>query len=170
MTAQTSPSDLRYQAQLAQAGADYVLASELWQQLVDQGSTSAMDYYNLGLTLHHQLELGKAIAAYGNATRLDPQLGSAYLNEGLAWMEIKRYDKAIQLFRQTLAVPNQVAEPEATHTLAHYNLAIIFTREENVEVARQEAQKALDLSPDFSHAQLLLEQLNSPQEAENPQE
>ncbi|NJN37511.1 MAG: tetratricopeptide repeat protein [Acaryochloridaceae cyanobacterium CSU_3_4] len=159
--AQPPRPGLQQQAETAQKLEQYPQAESLWQEVIRQHPTSAEAYYNLGLSLHHQLKLDQAIDAYQNATRLNAQYGSAYVNLGLAWMQIGKYDEAKTAFEKAIASPNQSVDPANTHTLAHYNLAILLKRQGKQEAALQETQKALALTPKFGLAQELLEQIKN---------
>ncbi|NJM95116.1 MAG: tetratricopeptide repeat protein [Acaryochloridaceae cyanobacterium CSU_5_19] len=153
---------LKQQAEAAQKQEQYPQAVTLWQRVVKEQPMSADAYYNLGLSLHHQLKLDQAVIAYQKATQLNDQYGAAYINLGLAWMQIGDYDQAQLAFAGAIAAPNQTADLADTHTLAHYNLAILFTRLGNRERALQETQAVLELAPKFTLAQELLKQLQDP--------
>lgn len=147
------------QAQQAQKLGHYEEAERLWQQVLRQHPNSAEAYYNLGVSLHRQFKLPEAIAAYEQATRLNPHDGASYINLGLASIQVNKVDQAIQSFQAVIALPNQPADPANTHTLAHYNLAIIFKRQGKLPEARQEVEQALALTPTFALAQQLVEEL-----------
>jgi protein O-GlcNAc transferase len=156
--AQPSPNLLE-QAQAAQTQGDYAKAESLWQQVLQQQPNSATAHYNLGLSQHRQANIEAAISSYKNAIRLDPKSSVAHLSLGFAYLEIRRYDWAIPAFQQVLALPNQASTPVDTHTLAYYDLAIIYKRQGNLAAARQAVQKALALTPNFAPAQTLQQQL-----------
>jgi tetratricopeptide (TPR) repeat protein len=147
------------QAETAQNQGDYAKAEALWRQVLQQQPPSASAYYNLGLVQHRQLNLTAAITAYEQALKLDPRYSFAQLNLGLIYLEVRRYDKAIPAFERVLTLPNQPSTPVDTHTLAHYDLAIIYHRQGNTAAARQALQKALALTPNFVQAQQLLQRL-----------
>jgi tetratricopeptide (TPR) repeat protein len=157
--AQPSGKPLVEQAQAAQTQGDYAKAESLWQQVLKQQPNLAMAHYNLGLSQHRQANIEGAISSYKNVIRLDPKSSVAHLSLGFAYLEVRRYDLAIPAFQQVLALPNQASTPVDTHTLAHYDLAIIYKRQGNLVAARQAVQKALALTPNFAPAQMLLQQL-----------
>lgn len=154
----TSPGLLQ-QAQTAQKQGHYPKAVSLWQQVVKQNPKSAEAYYNLGVCLHHEFQLLAAIAAYQNATRLNPKYDDAYINLGLALIEVNQYDAAIAALQKVLTLPDRPGSPASTHTLAHYNLAIIFRRQGKRSDALREVQQTLKLNPKFIPAQTLLRQM-----------
>ncbi|MEO0374928.1 MAG: tetratricopeptide repeat protein [Cyanobacteria bacterium P01_A01_bin.17] len=144
----------------------YAEAEGLWRKVVDQQPNSAEAFYELGFSLHLQEEIGAAIASYQKALSLDPNYDTPYINLGLAFIELMQYDKADQAFQKVLSFPDQPETPASTHALAHYNLAIIHKRQDNLESARQHAQSALTLAPEFQAAQALLQQIDNPEPEE----
>jgi superkiller protein 3 len=152
-------TDWVQQAQMAQTSGHYPEAAALWQQVIQRQPQSAAAYYQLGLALHQQEQLSGAIAAYRTATRLDPSYEPAYTNLGVALLQTGQLEAAAQAFRQVLRLPNQTGDP-SSHTLAHYNLAVILRRQGNPKASRQEVERALVLSPSFAPAQKLLMGLN----------
>ncbi|PZD71029.1 hypothetical protein C1752_08471 [Acaryochloris thomasi RCC1774] len=160
--AQQSDTSFLQQAQTAIEEGRYTDAETMLQQAIAQRPDSAEAYYYLGLSLHQQFRLREAILAYRNAIRISPKYDLPYINLGLAWIEGRRLDEASKVFRQVLTLPDREESPASNHTLAHYNLAIIFKREDNPEAALKEVQAALDITPDFESAQELLQELQSP--------
>lgn len=147
------------QAETALQAGQYSEAEILLHKAVDKQPDSAEAYYNLGLTLHLQAKNQEAIAAYENAIRINPQYDSPYINLGLAFIEQNQLDKAKTIFHQVLALPERTESPASNHTLAHYNLAVIYKRQGKQEVAIEAIKSALDITPDFPPAQKLLLQL-----------
>jgi len=94
---------------------------------------------------------------------VDPTFDSAYINLGLAFIQTDQLDNAIPIFQEVLTLPERTEESLSNYTLAHYNLAIIYTRQGNTEEALEEVQQALEITPDFQRAQELLQQLQEPQ-------
>ncbi len=156
--AKTAHSQLWQQAEQAETVKDFSKAETIWQQIVRQHPTAPASY-RLGLSQHRQFKYIDAIAAYQTAIRLDQDYTQAYINLGLAQLEVGQPEAATQAFQQAIALPDQPAAPATTRTIAHYNLAIIFNREGKPEQARQELEQALALTPQFPQAQQLLEQL-----------
>jgi tetratricopeptide (TPR) repeat protein len=153
-------------ARLAFQAGRYAEAEELWRKVVEQQPNSAEAFYQLGFSLHLQEEVGAAIAAYQKAIALDPTYDTPYVNLGLAFIELNQFDEATQAFQRVLDFPDQAETPASTHALAHYNLAIIHKRQNDLEKAHQEVEAALAIAPDFEAAQTLLQQLENPQPEE----
>lgn len=119
----------------------------------------AEQLFEQGVALHREGRFEEAIRTYQEAIRVSPTYDSAYINMGLAFIQLDQLDNAVPIFQQVLTLPDRQEEPASNHTLAHYNLAIIFSRQGKAEEALSEVQQALDITPDFEQAQQLLEQM-----------
>lgn len=119
----------------------------------------AEQLFEQGVALHRDRRFEEAIQAYQEAIRIDPMYDSAYINMGLALIQLGQLNSAVPIFQQVLTLPDREEEPASNHTLAHYNLAIIFNRQGRTQEALSEVQQALDITPDFEQAQQLLEQI-----------
>ena len=140
--------------QILQAG-QYDQAETQLKQIVNQQPDSAEAYFNLGLSLHLQMELEQAIQTYEQAIKLDPTYDQPYTNKGLALIESNQLDEASAVFRQVLALPERAESPASIHTLAHYNLAIILKRQGKFSEAHKAVNAALAITPNFDKAQKL---------------
>lgn len=120
---------------------------------------SAGDFYALGVELQRAGQIPAAIQAYQTAIALESTFDVAYINLGLAFIQLGQFDTAQQTFQQVLTLPDRTEHPASIHTLAHYNLAIILHRQRKVDEAITEVQHALEITPDFAKAQQLLQQL-----------
>jgi tetratricopeptide (TPR) repeat protein len=129
------------------------------QQVIQKTPKSAEAYYNLGLSYHYAIDLEKAIVAYQEAIRLNPKYDSPYINLGLLRLQIGQADEAEQLFRKVLTLPDRYENPASSHTIAHYNLAVILSRKGQKQEALASVQQALAITPNFAPAQKLLTQL-----------
>ncbi len=130
---------------------------------MEQNPNSAEAFYQLGFSLHLQEDIDGAIASYRQAITLKPDYDAPHLNLGLALIELRQLDEAIQSFEQVLALPDRSEIPASTHTLAHYNLAIIHKRQDQLEQAQKDVDAALTITPDFPPAQELCLQLQNRQ-------
>ncbi|MBD1912064.1 MULTISPECIES: tetratricopeptide repeat protein [unclassified Leptolyngbya] len=122
---------------------------------------SAESYFEEGVLFHRDGQFEQAIQSYQNATRVDPTFDDAYINLGLAYIQINQLDDAVNVFHQVLELPERVEAPASNYTLAHYNLAIIFSRQGKMDEALAEVQQALAITPTFGRAQQLQQQLQS---------
>jgi tetratricopeptide (TPR) repeat protein len=160
---QIAQANLEQQARLAFKEGRYAEAEALWRKVVAEQPNSAEAFYQLGFSLHLQEEIGSAIAAYRQAIALNPNYDAPHMNLGLALIELQQLDEAIPSFERVLALPDQPETPASTHTLAHYNLAIIHKRQNRPDMALQAVDAALKITPDLAPAQELRLQLLDPQ-------
>lgn len=122
---------------------------------------SAKVWCNLGNTLREAGEFTKAMDAYRNAIKHDPDYLDAYINlsnllfslseeEACASTKIGRIDEAIELLRHLVLL-----QPESYR--AYCNLGNAFRKAGRVQEALDYYRKAIELKPDdaISHAHLL---------------
>lgn len=132
------------------------------QTLAQTELQSAQDFYNAGVKSYRAGNVDAAIQAYQTAIRLNPTFDGAYINLGLALIQTEQLETASQIFQQVLTLPERSETPASIHTIAHYNLAIIWKRQGKTDEAISEVQQALAITPDFEIAQQLLQQLQLP--------
>ncbi|MBF2050735.1 MAG: tetratricopeptide repeat protein [Elainella sp. C42_A2020_010] len=120
---------------------------------------SAEQFYDIGVEFHHTGQIDAAIRAYQNAIQRDPRFDSAYINLGLAFIQLGQLEDAKDVLQQVLTLPDRLETPASVHTLAHYNLAIILERQGKPDEAIIEVQSALAITPNFELAQRLLQRL-----------
>lgn len=161
--AQKNAAPFLQEAQTAIEEGRYTEAEDLLNQTIAKHPDSAEAQYYLGLSLHQQLRLREAILAYRKAIEINPTYDLPYLNLGLAWIEGRRLDEASKIFRQVLTLPDRQGDPVSNHTLAHYNLAVIYNRQDQPEIAIKEIQAALAITPDFEPAKEFLETMQTPE-------
>ncbi len=136
-------------------------ADQIAQTSAQPETQSAEDFYELGVELHQAVQVDASVQAYQNAIRLNSILDSAYINLGLAFVQLDQLENAKDVFQQVLVLPDRSEQPASIHTLAHYNLAIILKRQGEIAEAIREVQNALTITPNFEWAQQLLQQLQS---------
>lgn len=129
------------------------------ETLAQSEPQSAKDFYDLGLEFHRAGDLDAAIEAYQTAIRLDSKFDAAYINLGLAFIQLGQLENASTIFYQVLTLRDRLEIPASIHTIAHYNLAIILERQGKTDEAITEVQQALKITPDFEMAQQLLQRL-----------
>ena len=71
---------------------------------------SPEQHLKAGELLQEQRHLEEAIAQYDEAIRLDPWLAVAYIQRGLAYADLGRFQRAIQDFNVAITLSPQAAE------------------------------------------------------------
>lgn len=93
---------------------------------------------NLGYSFYLDGKLGEALASLEGAIAASPQMEQAWLNRGLVQAHQGLYDLALESFRHVL-------EPAD----AHNNLGYILMSMGREEMAREQLERAIDLSPEY---------------------
>lgn len=108
---------------------------------------------NRGIIYNRNGDLQAAIDDFNAALDIDPAIGEAYLNRGNSYYLSSQYDAALADYEAALA--NDVNKPWA----AWYNIGLAYEAKKDKEKARQAYEKALELNPSFTPAQLKLAKL-----------
>lgn len=106
---------------------------------------------SIGLAYKGLREYKSAEDFFKIALQIEPGYFDTHNNLGVLYAELGEYEKAKIHFIEVLK--NQ---SYTTPELAHYNLALIFMRENKQELAVSELKKAIDKAPDFLHSYLQL--------------
>lgn len=80
------------QAATAYSAGDYAKAAELYESAIDQGLNAAVVHYDLGNARFKEGRLGRAIASYLRAARIDPRDARTRTNLERARAQIKDLD------------------------------------------------------------------------------
>jgi tetratricopeptide (TPR) repeat protein len=94
----------------------------------------------------------EAIEDYNSVLDLDPDMGKAALNRGVLHFKAKQYEKATADLMRAL---NHNVQP----VVVHYNLALVYSAQNNRKAALVNLQQALKHDPGNKDAQTLLKQL-----------
>ena len=86
-----------------------------------------------------------AIKHYGNVARMDPGGARAYLLQGTAYVKLKQYDRAQEMFKQVV-----LSEP--SNPLGHHYLGRSYLQQNKLEDAEKSLEKAVSLRPNFVHS------------------
>ncbi len=103
--------------------------------------SEARDYQKAGNAFIQKSNFKAAAAQYIKAIKIQPDLSDAYGNLGICYTQLKRYDEAIKIFNHLLKTDN-----ENMHT-NYYNLADIYKRKGNVNLAIESYIKAAQSNP-----------------------
>lgn len=93
-------------------------------------------HYRLGLLLRQVGEYEDAIAAFENATAINPSYHRAMVKLGICLKEAGRTDDAIRVFRQALSHNQRYVD-------IHYQLGLLFAQGEQFELAVEEFEQAV---------------------------
>lgn len=131
---------------LARSMGETDAAIEYYGKAVELSPKDAELHFNYGEALQAKpSRRDEAIAQYKLALDLKPTLTSATVNLAKAYAEKGRYNEAKELLTQV--TKGALADAEA-----HYNLAVLLMRENNVTAAVAEYERALAINPQHAHA------------------
>jgi len=108
------------------------------------GATAAL---RLGVAYAERGEYAKAVAAFREALRLEPDLGEAWAGLGLIYDKLGQREPAITAFREVVRL-----EPD--HAVAWCNLGVLYRRQNQDDLAAQSYREALRSQPAMVEAWL----------------
>jgi tetratricopeptide (TPR) repeat protein len=88
---------------------EYHQAEEIFYRLTVAQPNNAIYWNELGITKHHQMELGSALKCYEKAAKLDKNYPDAMNNAGTIWYRNKKYPKAIRAYRKAINLRSDYA-------------------------------------------------------------
>ena len=103
----------------------------------------ARTYVNRGVLHMRQRDFDDAVSDFDAASKIDPNLGEAFVNRGAAYVGTQRYGEGLVQIDQGLALG--VKDPEK----AFYNRAIAHENLGDVTAAYRDYTKASELDPDW---------------------
>ena len=115
------------------------------EQFVKDFPDVSWGWYALGYTQFNLRKIGDAIKSLARSLQLDVGNADAHKTLGRALMIIGRFSEAQIEFEQALRCNPGSAE-------VNYNLAKLFSIQDNYPPARQAAEKAIQLAPDYMEA------------------
>jgi tetratricopeptide (TPR) repeat protein len=89
---------------------------EILQQLLDQNPGSTFARYGLAMEYVKSGELDRAVAAFEEVTKTDPNYSAAYFHGGQTLEKLAKFDEAREFYRRGIAVtrdPHARSELEA---------------------------------------------------------
>jgi tetratricopeptide (TPR) repeat protein len=104
-------------------------------------------FSRLGIDYLHLQRFDKAVDAMVHASRLNPADLNNLLNLGMAYMQLGRIDDADRTFRAIVAQDDRYAG-------AHDGLGLVAAARKDIQTARREFEKAVELNPDEAKALL----------------
>jgi tetratricopeptide (TPR) repeat protein len=108
---------------------------------------------NRGIIHNRNGDIQDAIDDFNTALDIDSSLAEAFLNRGNSYFLSGQHDAALSDYDQALALG--LSKP----WLAWYNIGLAYEAKKDTAKAREAYQKALDLNPGFTQAQMKLDAL-----------
>lgn len=97
----------------------------------------ATRYFNEGVQLQQQRNLGAAISSYGKAIATDPSFAQSYYNLAIAYRDARQFDNALDNYELAL-----LANPNFTD--ARYNYALLLQEQGYTDDAIAQYEKILE--------------------------
>lgn len=107
-------------------------------------------YYGRGWTFFDEEQYERAIAAFKNATNIDPKFKEAHCHLGVIYIEQERYTEAIKALQKAVEIDQGFKE-------AHFNLALVYLRLGKFEFSKNAANAALKIDPNYEPARILID-------------
>ena len=89
--------------------------------------------------------LEESIKSYDNVTKLDGKYPTAYISRGSAYLDLKKYDKAIANYTMAIKLSPENEEPYAYRGRAYYEI-------DSLKNSKEDFDKAINLNKDFGYA------------------
>ena len=112
--------------------------------------------YNERGNLYQQIDVKKAITEYKNALSITPSYLPSKLNLGFAYLNVKDYEKATDIFREVAK-----EDPDYNPSLVHYGLGQVYQNKGRVDEAIKEYKIALRVDPNNALAKEMFERLKN---------
>ncbi len=111
----------------------------------DISSLKAWAYFGIGYCYGELKSHAKAIEAYIQAIRIDPDYAAAYCNLGIIYYNLGLYKDAIEAYKQAIRI-----DPDDANS--HYNLGLAYGQLDLDEDAIEAYKQAICIDPDYSNA------------------
>jgi tetratricopeptide (TPR) repeat protein len=107
----------------------------------DISSLKAWAYFQIGYCYGELDNYSKAIEAYKQAIRIDPDAADTYYNLGNVYFALDNYSKAIEAYKQAIRI-----DPDYANAL--YNLGNVYFALDNYSKAIEAYKQAIRIDPD----------------------
>jgi tetratricopeptide (TPR) repeat protein len=143
----TNPRCHLYLATAYEETGQYQRAVETFQHALGVDLETDKIYARLGIDYLHLRRFDKAVDAMAHASRLNPLDLNNLLNLGMAYMQLGRIDDAEGAFRGIVA-------PDDRGAAAHDGLGLVAVGRKDMETARREFERAVEINPNEAKALL----------------
>ena len=113
----------------------------------DISSLKAWAYFQMGFCYGELESSVKAMEAFKQAIRIDPDYALAHVNLGIAYGKLGNHTKEIEAFKQAIRIDTDDGD-------AHYNLGIIYGKLGNHTKAIEAFKQAIRIDTDYANAHL----------------
>lgn len=120
----------------------YLDAASSFKRVVEQIPEDSAAWLNFGTCCHLLRRSKEAIDAFEHSLALEPDSVMALVNLGLCHADQGNEEQAEIFYKQALEIDREYA-------LAHYNLACLYSRQQEVIAAVESLRFACELSSDF---------------------
>ena len=110
-------------------------------------------YFGRGIVYYQKGELDKAIADYDSTLVLSPKHPLAIINKALAFGDLLKYDSAIVLYTQAIALISPM-EYGGAREHAYFGRGLMYNQTGRFELALKDFNDAIRLKPDDRYAHL----------------
>ena len=109
-------------------------------------------HYEQALSYLDVNQYNKAIVEFEKCLYLDPDFHKAYCNLGVIYIRKKNYTRAVNLLTDAVAIKDDFKE-------AYFNLGLAYRKLNRLEDAKEAAENALRIDPNYENARILIESL-----------
>ena len=134
----TNPRGHMYLATAYEQMGQYQRAIQVFQHAFDVKIATDKIYSRMGIDYLHLAQLDKAVDAMAHANRLNPMDLNNLLNLGMAYLQLGRMGDAESAFRAIIAQNDRYAA-------AHNGLGLVAIGRRDMETARREFEKAIEV-------------------------
>lgn len=134
--------NLRLKGEREQQSSLFQQAKGLQAEVIEQDTTAAYAYNELGLLARREKDYQGSLAEFNKALSLSPTWVLALANLCGSYVELEEYDQAKTACELALSY-------DSTFALAHHNLGTVFLAQEDGQAARSAFEQAIVYNPEY---------------------
>ncbi|MES0491417.1 MAG: tetratricopeptide repeat protein [Leptospirales bacterium] len=119
--------------------------SDTLEKAKEKKEYSAWDWHFKGISYYKKEQYQKAVDAFSEAIRLDPDDEDNYLNRGASYYNLDKHNKAIKDYNKAIELKPDYAE-------AYNNRGAVYDDLKKYDKAVKDYNKAIELKPDYANA------------------